>query len=180
MGDRIANPKALGFGAAAISLWMYGVLYAGWSTPAAGDPTMIQVDMLVLVALFIVALASFLRSETWYAVFFLFWAAFTWGLHASLGMASGQPSAFNGWYAIAVAIISLFLLLAAVRIAAGPAVTLLNLGLTLMMVAFALGGWFGGQFWLVIGGYLGLISGLAALWAAWNEFAAIGGEAGAA
>jgi succinate-acetate transporter protein len=180
MGDRIANPKALGFSAFAIVAWMYSLANAGLSTPAAGGTTMTEFTTFALFALFIVALASFLRNETWYAVFFMFWAAFLWGLHASMGAGTMSPSAFSGWYEITVAIISLFLLLAAMRIAAGPAVTLLNLGITLVFVCFALGNWLGGHFWVVIAGYLGLITGLAALWAAWNEFAAIGGEAGAA
>jgi succinate-acetate transporter protein len=180
MGDRIANPKALGFSAFAIIAWMYSLANAGLSTPAAESATMAEVTTFALFALLIVAFASFLRNETWYAVFFMFWAAFVWGLHATMGMGTMSPSAFSGWYEIAVAIISLFFLLAALRIAAGPAVTLLNLGNVLVFLAFALGNWFGGHIWVVIAGYLGLVTALAALWAAWNEFGAIGGEAGAA
>ena len=180
MGDRIANPKALGFGAFAVAAWMYSLANAGLSTPAAGSGTITELTTFALLALFIAALASFLRNETWYAVFFMFWAAYMWGLHASLGMAMAGPSAYGGWYELMTAIISLFLLLAALRVAAGPGVVLLNLGITLVMVAFALWNWFGGHVWMVISGYLGLITGLAALWAAWGEFAAMGGEAGSA
>ena len=179
MGDRIANPKALGFSAFAIVAWMYSLANAGLSTPAAGSSTMTELTTFALFALLIVAFASFLRNETWYAVFFMFWAAFMWGLHASMGMTM-TSSAFSGWYNITVAIISLFLLLAAMRVAAGPAVTLLNLGITVVFALFALGDWFGGSVWVVVAGYVGLVTALAALWAAWNEFAAMGGEAGAA
>ena len=180
MGDRIANLKALGFGAFAIGWLMYSLPSVGWSTPGAGDPTVVQWVTVVVVASSIVGLASFLRNETWHAVFFLFWAAILWGSHATLSMEMAAPTAYNGWFNIALAVISLLLLLSALRIAVGPAVVLLNLGSTLVFVVDALGAWFGGHFWMVLSGYLALITGLAALWAAWNEFAAIGGEAGAA
>jgi succinate-acetate transporter protein len=180
MGDRIANLKALGFGAFAIGWWIYSLPEAGWTAPGVGDPTVVQWVTLVVLASSIVGLASLLRNETWYAVFFLFWAAILWGSHATLSMTMAAPTAYNGWYDMALAVISLLLLLSALRIAAGPAVVLLNLGSTLVFLVGALGTWSGAHFWAVLAGYLGLITGLAALWAAWNEFAAIGGEAGAA
>lgn len=177
MGDRIANPRALGFSALAIGTWMFSLSSAGWSTPVA--ETMHQVVPFGLLALFIAALASFLRNETWYAVFFMFWAAYVWGVRATMGGTMTGPSAFDGWYEIAIAVISLFLLLSALRAAAGPAIMLLNLGYTLLFSALALGDWLGGHFWIVVAGYIGLVTGLVVLWAAWNEFVAIGGEAGA-
>lgn len=179
MSDHVANPKALGFGAFAILAWMYSMPSAGWYGGAGTERTMTAFLALSVIALFIAALASFLRNETWHAVFFMFWAAVVWGERAAMHAALA-PAGYGGWYAIMIAVISLFLLLAALRVAAGLPVVLLNLGNTLFFVGFALWGWTGADFWIVIAGYIGLVTALAALWAAWNEFAAMGGGGSAA
>jgi succinate-acetate transporter protein len=171
MNDRVANPKALGFGAFAILAWMYSIFTAGWYGGVSTGSTMTAFLTLAVAALFISALASFLRNETWHAVFFMFWTAAVW---AVLHTGASVTTAYGGWYAIMIAVISLFLLLAALRIAAGLPVVLLNLGNTLVFVGFALTGWTAMSFWTVIAGYIGLATGLAGLWAAWNEFAAMG------
>jgi succinate-acetate transporter protein len=176
MGEGIANPKALGFSAFAIVAWMFSLLNVGWFTVSNGDPTMTRFTTLALVALFIAAVASFLRRETWYAVFFMFWAAYIWGLHATLNAQSNTPPGYGAWLALLVAMISFFLLLSAMRAMTGLPVVLLNLGNTAVFVCFALGGWMGAAFWERLAGYIGLAAGLAALWAAWNAYGEIGVE----
>lgn len=97
MGERIANPKALGFAAFGIAAWMYGLLNAGWYSMDAAAATVGRFTALAAIALFIAALASFLRNESWYAVFFMFWTAVIWGQRAGgeggpAPMAPGMPS----------------------------------------------------------------------------------------
>ena len=176
MGDRIANPKALGFAAFGIIAWMYSMLYAGWYAPDSTGTFLHQVASFAAIAMLIAALAAFLRNETWYAVFFMFWAAVIWGYRTGLGMGAVNLNAYGGWYGILIALVSLFLLLAAVRVAAGVPVVLLNLGNALAWISWALAGWLGTRFWAVLGGYIGLVTALAAFWAAWVAFGAMGGE----
>ncbi len=176
MGDRIANPKALGFAAFGIMAWMYSMIYAGWYPPQSATPVIHEVASFAAIALLIVALASFLRNETWHAVFFMFWTAAIWGYRVGLNMGAGSLTSYGGWYAILIALVSLFLLLAAMRTAAGAPVVVLTAGLTLSWIAWALAGWMGTAFWAVLGGYICLVAALAAFWAAWVAFGAMGGE----
>lgn len=179
MGDRVADPKALGFAAFGIVAWMYSMLYAGWYMPADAEVTLHGVVTFALIGLLIAALASFLRGESWHAVFFMFWSAILWGYRASLRGGMMAPNSYSAWYFIAIALVSVFLLLAAMRMGLGLPVVLLSLTVTLSFVAQGLGGWLGGTFWLALGGYLGLATGLASLWAMIGAAGNLGGSASA-
>lgn len=176
MEVRIANPKALGFIALGIVAWMESMLGAGWFS---NPPETVVRGMLTFaaVALLIVALASFLRNDTWHALFFMFWAAGMYGTLANVGATHGGPNAFGGWYQILIALASLFFFLTALRIAAGSATVLLALALTLAFLCFGVAGWTGAGVLAIIGSYVGLVGGLAAFWAAWGALADLGGGA---
>jgi succinate-acetate transporter protein len=166
VSDRLADPKALGFAAFGILAWMYSMLDAGWYGLQSAGGTFVAVTAFAAIALFIAALVSFLRGETWHAVFFMFWTAVTWGLRATLATGGMQaPTAYGGWYFAAIALVSLFLFFGAFKASVGAPVVLLSLGVTLAFTSWALEGWLGGDFWLALGGYIGLATGLAGLWA---------------
>jgi succinate-acetate transporter protein len=164
MGDRVADPKALGFSAFAIMSWMYSMVYAGWYTPGIG--TLHSVVTFATIALLIAALASFLRGEAWHAVFFMFWSALIMGYRAGLDAGMAGQSAYAGWYFLGIAVVSLFLFFAALRAMLGLPTVLLSIGATLSFAAYALANWLGGAFWFGLGGYIGLVASLAAFWAA--------------
>jgi succinate-acetate transporter protein len=158
MGDRIADPKALGFAAFGTMAWMYSMLGAGWVTVAGSGAVLHQAATFSMLALLIAALAAFLRGEAWHAFFFMLWSALILGYRGSLaGMAT--PGAADGWYALIIAVVSFFLALA----------------VTLAFLSQALGYWLGGGFWTVLGGYLGLVTGLASFWAMIVAAGSIGG-----
>jgi succinate-acetate transporter protein len=174
MGDRIADPKALGFAAFGTMAWMYSMLGAGWVTVAGSGAVLHQAATFSMLALLIAALAAVLRGEAWHAFFFMLWSALILGYRGSLaGMAT--PGAADGWYALIIAVVSFFLFLAAMRAAVGMPVVILALAVTLAFLSQALGYWLGGGFWTVLGGYLGLVTGLASFWAMIVAAGSIGG-----
>ncbi len=178
MEVRIANPKALGFIALGIVAWMESMLGAGWFS---NPPENIMRGFLTFgaLALLIVALASFLRNETWHAVFFMFWAAVTHDLLSNVGTANGGPNAFGGWYQILLALALLFFFLAALRIAAGSPTVILALALTVVFACLGVASWTGVRVLAIIGSYVGLVAALAAFWAAWGALGDLGGGGGA-
>ena len=177
MGDRIADPKALGFAAFATMAWMYSMMGAGWLTASNAVAVVLhQAATFSMLALLIAALAAFLRGEAWHAFFFMFWSAIILGYRGVLGaMAMASPGAADGWYSIIIALVSFFLFLAAMRAAVGLPVVILALAVTLAFFSQGLGYWLGGGFWVVLGGYLGLVSGLASFWAMIVAAGSIGG-----
>lgn len=180
MGDRVADPKALGFAALATMAWMYWMVAAGWVTAAGSGAALHQAATFSMLALLISALAAFLRGETWHAFFFMLWSALILGYRGALAAGMATPGAANGWYSLIIAVVSFFLFLAAMRAAVGLPVVILALAVTLAFLSQALGFWLGGGFWTVLGGYLGLVSGLAGFWAMIVEAGKIGGGGQAA
>lgn len=182
MKDRIADPRGLGFAAIAIVAWMYSMLPAGWYGGASAAAALADVATFGWPALLIAALAAFLRRDSWHATFFMFWAAMTWSLRFALLQHSGSAEAasYGAWDSMAVAVASFFFFLAAMRAGLGIATVLLSAGLALVFFFDALGGWFGRSPWMIIEGYVGLLSALAAFWAMAQGLGGIGAEAGGA
>lgn len=177
MEVRIADPKALGYGAFAIGYWMYAVAYAGlYPMSVLGSGTAYSVAVFSTVALLVVALASFLRDDTWHAVFFMFWAALWWGLKSQTGMeAAAAPESYGGWHELTIALFSLFLWMGAARSdEVGQPGTLVALGVLVTFVCFALQGLGLGDLFGTVGGYAGLITALLAFWAAADALGALG------
>ncbi|MEJ2216015.1 MAG: GPR1/FUN34/YaaH family transporter [Gemmatimonadota bacterium] len=176
MGDRVADPKALGFGAFAMMAWVYSMQHAGWYANGSYAATLHGAAAFATVALLIAALASFLRGETWHAVFFMFWSALLMGYRAG----PAGVDAVGGWYLLTIALVSFFLFLRALKDGLGVPVVLLAIGVALSFLLYALGSWLGGVFWVVVGGYVGLLTALATFWAAASALGIIGGGAGGA
>lgn len=169
LGFQIANPKALGFAALAIPFWMYSMAWAGWfSTDVFGTGTALDAAILSTYALLVAALASFLRGETWHAVFFMFWTAYGWAAKTQVGESS--PEAFSGFFAATIAVFSLILTWRAFQDqAVTGAQPLFALGASLAFLSWALAmlgvaGIFG-----AIGGYIGLLTALVGFWVATTE-----------
>jgi succinate-acetate transporter protein len=176
MEQRIANPRVLGFLTLAAAGWVWSMPEAGWAPQnALGGPVPDQAAVLAMLAMLIAAIISFVRGDAWYGVFFMFWSAMWWSLHAVHGAAAGGPSAYAGWFDAALALASAILWVGAMRSRLPAPVMLVSLGVTILFIGFTLGNWIGVVF-VVIAGYVGLISALAAFWAAWAEATAADGE----
>lgn len=163
LGLQIANPQALGFGALAIPFWMYAMINAGWFPEAFGTDAALDAAILSTYALLVAALASFLRGETWHAVFFMFWAAFGWAVTVQTGEAS--PDAFRGWFTLTVVVFNLLLAWGAFRDRElGTDRALVALGASLWFLGSALSSWGLASVFGMIGGYIGLLTALLAFW----------------
>lgn len=174
MEGRVANPRALGFGALAIGAWMYSMIDAGWfelSTYASG--TSQSVAVFAMIALLVAALAAFLRDETWHALFFAFWAALFWGFSGVLETGPGDM-AYGGWHSLMIAVFSLLLWLSAGRSDVAQPDRLVAGGVTVAFLCFGIGGLLGVDFLGMAGGYVGLLTALISFWATYD---ALPGEA---
>lgn len=181
MKDRIADPRGLGFAAVAIMAWMYSMLAAGWYGGAGATGALAGVAVFASPVLLVAALAAFLRGDAWHATFFMFWSAMAWTLRLALQHgAMAEAAAYGAWDSIAVAVVSFFLFLAAMRATLGIATVLVSAGITLVFIFDALAGWLGGSFWMIIEGYLGLLTALAAFWAMAKGLGGIGAMTGGA
>lgn len=166
MEGRIADPKALGFGAFAIGAWMYSMIDAGWFAMSTyGSGTSQAVGAFAAVALLVAAIAAFLRDDGWHALFFAFWAAVFWGFSGVLDMAGGDPT-YAGWHSLTIAVFNLLLLLSARRSGVDTPGVAVSGGVTVAFLCWAAAGILGVDALTMVGGYLGLATAVAGFWAA--------------
>lgn len=172
LAGQVANPNALGFGILAVVGWMYSMPIAGWyPVEITNSATGIDVAILAAYALLVAGLASFLRGETWHAVFFMFWSAYAWTVQAQLGEAGAE--AYRGWFYLTLSVFLFLLAWGAVQEEAfgllRPAIAL-GSGLTLLGVSL---GYLGaGALFFLIGGYTGLVTAVLEFWLAAEEIGA--------
>lgn len=154
MNGKLADPKALGFGVFATGAWLFSMSMAGFMPVVYGTPLQ-GVTLFVGIGLLVAGVAAFLHSDSWLGFFFILWAAVAWGLGTSLTV---------GWFWLALALMNLYLSMAASRSDVEPAI-----GLVAFLVGIdALGqGLFGvvGLTWAaIIGSYFGLAAAAAAFY----------------
>jgi succinate-acetate transporter protein len=168
MNNRYGNPAALGFGAFAIGVWMNGMIDAGWfGVTMAGSNAFHTVLIFCTVALFIAGIFEFLRARTWYAVFFMAFAALFWAYAhplAATGAAPDDPT-FGAWWWLGWALLAFYLWIAVLKAKAGTAVVLLSLGTWLVLLGNAVAGFTGAPIYMHIAGYIGLITALLSFYA---------------
>lgn len=168
MTDRTANAAALGYGAFALTLWLTGMLTAGWFD-GHWDAALIPALTAALGGS-VVALAGILqwaRGHTLDATLFLAFAAYWWIAalyrHALMeGSAGAPPAGFLGWYQFAWAFFAFCLWVAAWR--DGTARMLFTLGLWLSLLAAAIAAWIQLDAVSELGGYLELMTALVGIY----------------
>jgi succinate-acetate transporter protein len=167
MNNKVANPKGLGFGVLAIAFWMYSLAHSGLVHPAGIDPgTMHMAMALATLGLLIAGIMAFLRHEGWSAFFFLFWAGLAWGsMHGMGHEMMGATREFNGWFAIAITLVNLYLWFGAFKDKKlGGAVALTVLLFWLSLLGLGLSFFFNAVALERIGGILGLIGAVVAFY----------------
>lgn len=168
MTNRTANAAALGYGAFALTLWLTGMLTAGWFD-GHWDGTLLPALTAALGGT-VVALAGVLqwaRGHTLDATLFLAFAAYWWVValyHHALVPGAGNPmsTGFLGWYQFAWAFFAFCLWLAACR--DGNARMLFTLGVWLSLLATAIADWIQLQAVAELGGYLQLVTALVGIY----------------
>jgi succinate-acetate transporter protein len=153
---------------------MYSMVSVGWFPPAVlGSSAMDGIAAFVKIALLVTALASFLRGDSWHGCFFMFWCAIWWGFRS----APGDPLGYVGWYFLGIALVSLFLWMGATRSGLDLPVRLVSLSVSVAFALWALGHWFARDIFLLVGGYVGLVTALLTFWAALVEIPGAGAPA---
>lgn len=148
MNGKVASSKALGFGVFAVGAWLFSMDFSGLATFTYGaQPHMLS--MLLAIGLLVAGVAAFLRNEAWLAFFFILWSA--------ASFASGGAAA-SGWMWLAMALINLYLWLAAGKSGQEVAVG----GVAFLIGIFALGQGLRGVAGLNLAGQIGSYFGLAA------------------
>lgn len=159
-----ANPTPLGFAGFSITLWMVSMVYAGWFP----DADLARDVMLAITfggtVMAIAGILEFFKNRTFEMMLFLVFSAYwwSWAFGTNLG-GGGVPqgavfSAYTGWYYLVWAIFAFFLWVDAFR--ESRASMVFTLGLWLTFLALAIGEFAGSSGFIILGGYLGLITAL--------------------
>ncbi|HET7930405.1 MAG TPA: acetate uptake transporter [Rhodanobacteraceae bacterium] len=168
--DKTANASALGYAAFALTLWMNGMLAAGWFDPSDAPLALLLAVVLGGCVMGIAGILQWLRGQTLDAVLFLAFAGFWWvAALAAFVAAHGHPASagFQGWYAIVWAFLAFCLWLAARK--DGVARSLFVLGLCLALFTIALAHWLGFDALTMLAGYLGLVTAIIGIYVAAAE-----------
>jgi succinate-acetate transporter protein len=173
----IANPVALGLSGFGLTTVVLSAINAHWLDGS----TLVGVLALAIVfgggAQFIAGLWAFARGETFVATAFCgygaFWLSF-WVLEAFFApmiraqAGTGQVNAFTALYLFMWGVFTTYLFIASLAQARGPQIVLGLLVPTYF--ALAIGYWAGqAAGWIILGGWLGVLCGVAALYVAGAE-----------
>lgn len=165
----VADPAPLGLAAFALTTFVLSSANAGW-IPAGGDQVVLGLafaygGMTQLIA----GIWEFRRNNTFGATAFCsyggFWVAFALLVTFYVGKIppAALPAAL-GFFLVAWGIFTAYMTVAAMRGASRPVQAVFIL-LTITFFALAAGPFGGGASWTVIGGYLGVLTAIAAWYA---------------
>jgi uncharacterized protein len=168
-GAHIADPAPLGLGAFALTTFMLSVVNAGW-LPDTVEPVVFGLALAYGgIAQFGAGIWEFAKGNTFGATAFCsfgaFWVSFWWLTgHTDLSGASPDDAAHGvGWYLLVWGIFTLYMTVAALRVSGAVLAVFVLLTLTFFVLAW-------GEFATStgihkFGGYLGLLTALAAWYA---------------
>jgi uncharacterized protein len=168
-GAHIADPAPLGLGAFALTTFMLSVVNAGW-LPSTVEPVVFGLALAYGgIAQFGAGIWEFAKGNTFGATAFCsfgaFWVSFWWLTgHTDLSGASADDAAHGvGWYLLIWGIFTLYMTVAALRVSGAVLAVFVLLTLTFFVLAW-------GEFATStgihkFGGYLGLLTALAAWYA---------------
>lgn len=167
MNNKFSAASDLGYAVLFISTWLSSMVYAHWIS---GDAMSNALPMMMILGGIVLAIAgifSFFREGKIEPVLFLVIgaASFSWTLRYTMSPnlpANTGPAAMDGWILIVIAAVVFCLWLASFK---GHLIRqLFLLGLWLSHLAGALVNWTNSGAIGTIGGYIGLITALLALW----------------
>jgi uncharacterized protein len=168
-GAHIADPAPLGLGAFALTTFMLSVVNAGW-LPSTVEPVVFGLALAYGgIAQFGAGIWEFAKGNTFGATAFCsfgaFWVSFWWLTgHTDLSGASADDAAHGvGWYLLIWGIFTLYMTVAALRVSGAVLAVFVLLTLTFFVLAW-------GEFATStgihkFGGYLGLLTAVAAWYA---------------
>ncbi len=161
INGKVVAISTVGYMCLAVAGWMISMTFAAWFP---GQYAFALLDPLVLV-LGVMGILAFVESQTLDAIVFLGGAAMLGsaehGYIASVDVTRMTgPHSYLGWFAVLWAVFFAYVWVGSLK--SGMSRMLFLLGLWLSMLSLALGGWSGMQGWVMLGGYLGLITSILA------------------
>lgn len=169
--NKTANASTLGYAAFALTLWMVSMIHAGWFGASEGSINLMLAVTLGGTAMAIAGILEYFRGRTADMLLFLGFGAFWWAWalnhHAIAGGGATPTAGYEAWYFIVWAVLAFGIWFADFR--EGTAKTLFTLGLWLTLLSLALAGWTGLGWFTTLGGYLGLITAVIAMYTAWAD-----------
>lgn len=160
--SRTTITTTVGFLCLGLTWWIVSMTDAGWFERL--YPAGVSILTLSLI-LTVIAILAFIEQQTLDAVIFFGGAGLLGSVHSYLTMAASassgaEPAHYGGWLFIVWAVYFFYLWLAALK--ADPVRMLFLLGVWLGLLAGALADWGLGHILTVIGGYIGLATGILA------------------
>jgi len=155
MNGKAVAISTVGYMCLAVMGWMISMTFASWFP---GHFDMAFLYPLVIV-LGVMGILSFFEGRSLDAIVFfggtaLFSSAFVQFARLT------EPSAYLGWFAILWAVVFAYVWVGSFK--SGVARMLFLLGLWLAMTSLAIGGWSGAHGWVILAGYIGLITSIVA------------------
>ncbi|HEX7370399.1 MAG TPA: acetate uptake transporter [Rhodanobacteraceae bacterium] len=166
--NRTADASALGYGAFALTLWLASMGPAGWfEQPWHNILLILLTAALGGCVLGVAGILQWARGRNLDALLFIAFAAYWWvaALDQHINFASRITAAsagFLGWYYATWALLAFCAWIAACR--DGVARMLFTLGLWLTLFSFALANWIHLDALTMLGGYLGLVTAIVAIY----------------
>jgi uncharacterized protein len=164
IGVRAMNSKSVitatvGYMCLGLTGWMLSMPNAGWFDQLYGHGSAMMLPLAVILG--VMGILAFMNERTLDAVIFFGGAGLFWSWHASL-LASTPSAHYAGWYWFVWAVFYCYVWFGSFKVKAGVERVLFLLGLWLTLLALAIGEWSGLHGFLVLGGYLGLITSILA------------------
>ncbi|MDA8195243.1 MAG: acetate uptake transporter [Thermaerobacter sp.] len=162
MTGKLANPGPLGLVGFAMTTWMLSMINAGWFSGTSLGMVLALAMAFGGTAQMVAGILEYPRGNTFGTVAFFSYGSFWWSfaLFAHF-FGSGVPAAFVGWYLFLWGVFTFYMWIASLKIT--RALQLVFLALWLTFVVLAIGAW-GVPSFTVLGGYLGLVTAILALY----------------
>ena len=165
---KLANPAPLGLSGFAMTTWLLSMINAGWYTGDAMGMVLVMAFAFGGTAQMIAGVMEMFKGNTFGFTAFCGYGAFWWTFALFVGYFHGNcPGPFVGWYLVVWGVFSLYLWFASLRKA--RALMLIFLALVPTFFLLAAKDLFGMPEMGVLGGYLGLVTAVLALYLAAAE-----------
>ena len=168
MNTKLANPKALGYTALFINIWLISIINAGWVST---DPKLAaSAGMILGLTIILAGIFAYFKEYSFEMTLFIVFGAlfFTYSLSNTLGgITLSRHMGYDGWMEILWSVFFFFMWLIGKN--RGIWINLFLLGSWLIGLLFAISDWTNFKFLIILGGYIGLVTAILACLLAYNE-----------
>jgi len=152
--------STVGYMCLAMSGWMISMTYADWFSKQYGMALLYP----LAIVLGVMGILSFLQSRALDAIVFLSGTALLGSAYAynatPVAARMNDPGSYLGWFAVLWAVFFAYVWVGSYK--SGISRMLFLLGAWLTMLALAIGGWTGANGWMILAGYIGLVTSILA------------------